>query len=270
LNAVPVRTADFSWDFTAIFSRNRNRIVDLVGSSAILVDNVAGAPVYLINGQPAGVFYGSAYARNPDGSLLLTPQGFPQDERTTGQAVGSIDFVPARTAEGQPSYAAGTSIANAVIGNPNPDWTGSFSTSFTYKKLSLRVLLDAVQGVDVFNADYRTRQGVGLGELAEQELRGELPRGYIFAVYNTQEFRIDNGSFVKLRETALTYTLPPISKFISDLNISLIGRNLYSWDDYKGFDPETSAGGASDLFRAVDFGNVPIPRTYQLRLSATF
>jgi hypothetical protein len=134
----------------------------------------------------------------------------------------------------------------------------------------LRVLLDAVQGVDVFNADYRTRQGVGLGELAEQELRGELPRGYIFAVYNTQEFRIDNGSFVKLRETALTYTLPPISKFISDLNISLIGRNLYSWDDYKGFDPETSAGGASDLFRAVDFGNVPIPRTYQLRLSATF
>ncbi|MGY2131809.1 SusC/RagA family TonB-linked outer membrane protein [Hymenobacter sp. HD11105] len=270
LNAVPVRTADFSWDFTAIFSRNRNRIVDLVGSSAILVDNVAGAPVYLINGQPAGVFYGSAYARNPDGSLLLTPQGFPQDERTTGQAVGSIDFVPARTAEGQPSYAPGTSIANVVIGNPNPDWTGSFSTSFTYKKLSLRVLLDAVQGVDVFNADYRTRQGVGLGELAEQELRGELPRGYIFAVYNTQEFRIDNGSFVKLRETALTYTLPPISKFISDLNISLIGRNLYSWDDYKGFDPETSAGGASDLFRAVDFGNVPIPRTYQLRLSATF
>lgn len=270
LSAVPVRTADFSWDFTAIFSRNRNKIVDLVGSSAILVDNVAGAPVYLINGQPAGVFYGSAYARNPDGSLLLTPQGFPQDERTTGQGVGSIDFTPARNGEGQPSYAPGTTIANVVIGNPNPDWTGSFSTNFTYKKLSLRVLLDAVQGVDVFNADYRTRQGVGLGDLAEQELRGELPRGYIFAVYNTQEFRIDDGSFVKLREAALTYTLPPISKFISDLNVSLIGRNLYSWDDYKGFDPETSAGGASDLFRAVDFGNVPIPRTYQLRLSATF
>ncbi|WP_139252201.1 SusC/RagA family TonB-linked outer membrane protein [Hymenobacter psychrotolerans] len=270
LSATPVRTADFSWDFTAIFSRNRNKIVDLVGSSAVLIDNVTGAPVYLINGQPAGVFYGSAYARNPDGSLLLTPQGFPQDERTTGQSTGAVNFTPAREANGQPSYAQGTSIANVVIGNPNPDWTGSFTTSFTYKKLSLRVLLDAVQGVDVFNADYRTRQGVGLGDLAEKELKGELPRGYIFAVYNTQEFRIDDGSFVKLRETALTYTLPTFSKFISNLNVSVIGRNLYSWDDYKGFDPETSAGGSSDLLRAIDFGNVPIPRTYQLRLAATF
>ncbi|WP_375434457.1 SusC/RagA family TonB-linked outer membrane protein [uncultured Hymenobacter sp.] len=270
LSAAPVKTADFNWDFTVIFSRNRNKIVDLVGTSAIPIDNVTGAPVYLLNGQPAGVFYGSAYARNPNGSLLLTPQGFPQDERATGQSTGDINFTPAREASGQPSYAQGTSIANVVIGNPNPDWTGSFSTNFTYKKLSLRVLFDAVQGVDVFNADYRTRQGVGLGDLAEQELRGELPRGYIFSVYNTQEFRVDDGSFVKLRETALTYTLPTLSKFISNLDVSLIGRNLYSWDDYKGFDPETSAGGSSDLLRAIDFGNVPIPRTYQLRLSATF
>ncbi|WBA43788.1 SusC/RagA family TonB-linked outer membrane protein [Hymenobacter canadensis] len=270
LSVSPVKTTDFSWDFTAIYSRNRNKIVDLVGSSAILIDNVTGAPVYLLNGQPAGVFYGSAYARNPDGSLLLTPQGFPQDERTTGQSTGSTAFTPARNSDGQPSYAQGTSIANVVIGNPNPDWTGSFSTNFTYKRLGLRVLLDAVQGVDVFNADYRTRQGVGLGDLAEKELRGELPRGYIFSVYNTQEFRVDDGSYVKLRETALTYTLPTVSKSISNLSVSVVGRNLYSWDDYKGFDPETSAGGSSDLLRAIDFGNVPIPRTYQLRLAGTF
>jgi TonB-linked SusC/RagA family outer membrane protein len=270
LSVSPVKTADFSWDFTAIYSRNRNKIVDLVGSSAILIDNVTGAPVYLLNGQPAGVFYGSAYARNADGSLLLTPQGFPQDERTTGQSTGAVDFTPARNSDGQPSYAQGTSIANVIIGDPNPDWTGSFSTNFTYKRLGLRVLLDAVQGVDVFNADYRTRQGVGLGDLAEKELRGELPRGYIFSVYNTQEFRVDDGSYVKLRETALTYTLPTVGKFISNLSVSVVGRNLYSWDDYKGFDPETSAGGSSDLLRAIDFGNVPIPRTYQLRLAGTF
>lgn len=271
LSAAPVKTADFSLDFTAIFSRNRNKIVDLVGSAASAIPNVAGAPGYLINGQPVGVFYGSGYARNPDGSLLLTPQGFPQDERVQGaQPSGAVSFTPSRAADGQPGYGVGTSLANVLIGDPNPDWTGSLNTNLSYKKLSLRVLFDAVQGVDVFNADYRTRQGVGLGELAEQELRGELPRGYIFAVYNTQEFRIDNGSFVKLREAALTYTLPPISKFISDLNVSLIGRNLYSWDDYKGFDPETNAGGSSDLLRGIDFGNVPIPRTYQLRIGASF
>jgi hypothetical protein len=55
------------------------------------------------------------------------------------------------------------------------------------------VLLDAVQGVDVFNANKRTRQGVGLGDYAEQELRCDLKRGYIFGIYNTQEFRVDKG-----------------------------------------------------------------------------
>ena len=126
------------------------------------------------------------------------------------------------------------------------------------------------RGNSVFNADKRTRQGVGLGDMAGQELRGEIPRGSIFAIYNTQEFRIDDGSFVKLRETSLSYTLPTFSKAISAVSVSLVGRNLYSWDKYNGFDPETSAGGSSDLLRAIDFGNVPIPRTYQLRLSASF
>ena len=274
LSATPVKTTDFTWDISLIYNRNRNKVLDLPGSNgatqAISIDNAAGAPVYLLSGQPAGVFYGSAYARNPDGSLLLTPQGFPQDERTSGQAVGSTTFVPAREANGQPSYATGTTIANAVIGNPNPNWTGSLNTTFAYKKLALHVLLDAVRGVSVFNADKRTRQGVGLGNLAEQELRGDLPRGYIFAIYNTQEFRVDDGSYVKLRELALSYTLPTISKYINALNIALVGRNLISWDNYNGFDPETSAGGSSDLLRAIDFGNVPIPRTYQLKISATF
>ncbi len=265
LEATPLKTADFSWDLTLIFNRNRNKVRTLVNSQAISISNVAGAPVYLLEGQPAGVFYGTTFATNPDGSLLLTPQGFPQDERGT-QTPGSTEYEVNRNADGQPS---GSPVA-AVIGDPNPDWTGSLGTNFSYKKLALHVLLDAVRGVDVFNADKRTRQGVGLGDFAERELRGELPRGYIFAVYNTEAFRIDNGSFVKLREVALSYTLPPLVKAISSLNVSLVGRNLISWDNYNGFDPETNAGGASDLLRAIDFGNVPIPRTYQLKLSATF
>ena len=274
LGGTPLKTADFTWDVSFIFSRNRNKVLTLPGTpgslQAISIDNAAGAPVYLLEGQPAGVFYGSAYARNPDGSLLLTSQGFRQDERAQGQAVGSTAYTPARASDGQPLYGGTSAVANVVIGNPNPKWTGSFSTTLAYKKLSLHALLDAVQGNSVFNADKRTRQGVGLGDLAGQELRGEIPRGSIYAIYNTQEFRIDDGSFVKLREVALNYTLPTIAKFISALNLTLVGRNLYSWDKYNGFDPETSAGGASDLLRAIDFGNVPVPRTYQVKLSATF
>ncbi len=286
LNLAPIRTTDLRWDVSFIYNRNRNKVTDLLGSGgdvAILIDNSAGVPAYLLNGQPVGVFFGSAYARNPDGSLLLTPQGLRQDERTIGQPTGSPNFTPARGSDGQPSYALGTpasgsnpalpgsAVANVIIGDPNPKWTGSFNSNLSYKKLTMHVLLDAVRGVSVFNADRRTRQGVGIGgQLAEQELRGNLPRGYTFALYNTQEFRIEDGSYVKLREIALSYSLPSFSKAIQDLTLSVVGRNLYSWDTYDGFDPETNAGGTSDLLRSVDFGNVPIPRSYQLKLSASF
>jgi TonB-linked SusC/RagA family outer membrane protein len=269
LNAVPIKTKDFTWDLTLIFSRNRNKVISM--SQPVLgidLSSASGTPAYLIEGQPVGVFFGTGYARNPDGSLLLTAQGFPQSERASSQQPGSVAFVPARKDDG--TFDVSKPLANVIIGDPNPDWTGSLNTNFSYKRLNLHVLLDVVQGVDVFNADKRTRQGVGLGDYAERELRGELPRGYIFAIYNTQEFRIDDGSYTKLREVALSYTFPNLIKGLSSLNVALIGRNLYSWDNYNGFDPETNAGGNNDLLRGIDFGNVPIPRTYQVKLTASF
>jgi len=45
---------------------------------------------------------------------------------------------------------------------------------------------------------------------------------------------------------------------------------LFSIDDYTGYDPETNAGGNSDLLRGIDFGNVPIPRTFQFSVTAKF
>ena len=265
LDVVPVKTKDFTWDFTAIFNRNRNKVLSL-GSPAIAISSPAGAP-YLLQGQPASVYYGTGYARDDSGNLILTKDGFPQSERAISQAVGSTDFVKARL-DGQPDTKYPT--ANIVIANPNPKWTGSFTTNLTYKALTLHILLDMVQGVDVFNADRRTRQGVGMGDYVEKELRGELPRGYIFAIYNTEEWRVESGSYTKLREVSLSYSLPKLFKSVSNINVSLIGRNLYSWDKYTGFDPETNAGGTNDLLRGLDFGNVPIPRTYQVKLGVTF
>ncbi|MBO0937376.1 SusC/RagA family TonB-linked outer membrane protein [Fibrella sp. HMF5335] len=270
LDVNPVKTADFNWDFTVIYNQNRNKVTDLGGLTVLDVgaEGTSGAPVRLLLNQPVGVFFGTGYARNPDGTLLLSPSGFPMSERATAANTGTIEFTPARGADGKVDVTK--PLANIIIGNPNPKWTGSFSTNLSYKKLNLHVLLDAVQGLDVFNADKRTRQGVGLGDYAERELRGELPRGYIFGIYNTQEFRVDNGSYTKLREVSLSYTLPQITPAIKRLSVGLIGRNLYSWDSYTGFDPETNAGGNNDLIRGVDFGNVPIPRTYQVKLTATF
>lgn len=156
-----------------------------------------------------------------------------------------------------------------IIGDPNPDYTATLITEVNYKGFGFRIQLDAVRGVDVFNADFRTRQGVGNGKVAEQEQTGQLPRGYISRIYTTEEWRIDDGSFTKLREVSLSYNFGKIN-FLNDLTFMITGRNLHSWDKYKGYDPEVNAAGQSTLLRGIDFGAVPIPKTYSLTLQAKF
>ncbi len=262
LNATPVRTKNFSWDLTAIFNRNRNKAVD-IGGGLVLFNTVGGAPVAIANDEPIGFFYGTFYARDNNGNIIKNAAGIPLTEQGTQNT--SLTYTPQRDANGLPTG----SVLNKKIGDPNPTYTSTITNDFKYKRLSLHTQFDIVQGVDVFNADYRTRQGVDNGKIAEAEDLGKLPRGYIAGVYNIQEFRVDDGSFVKLREVALSYNFGKIKGF-SDLTVSLAGRNLISWDNYHGYDPEVNAAGQSTLLRGIDFGTVPIPRTFNVGLRAKF
>ena len=264
LNIMPVRTTNLSWDLTLIYNQNRNKITEL-GSPTVAISNVAGAPSFLIEGMPASVFYGTAIARD-DGQILLTPQGLLQSEKGTQNSATPLEYQVQRDANGQPT---GANI-RAVIGDPNPDFTGSIMSNLSYKNFNFSFLFDFVQGLDVFNADKRTRQGVGIGDYAEKEMTGELPRGYIYALYNTEEWRVDDGAYTKLREISLSYSFRNPLRGVSNINLGVVGRNLVSWDNYNGYDPETNAGGNSDILRGVDFGNVPVPRTYKMQLTVTF
>lgn len=263
LTGSPVKSKDWNWDLTAIYNHNRNEVLN-IGQALNLLSTNAGAPVALLQGQPVGVFYGTFFALDANGNQIKNATGFPQIERGTQN--GPLSYTTQRDGNGLPT---GTTLRK-VVGDPNPDYTASLVNEVGYKDLSLRVQLDAVQGVDVWNADFRTRQGVGNGKVAEQEHRGELPRGYINSVYQIEEWRVDDGSFVKLREISLSYRFGKIKNIFRDLTLSLSGRNLISWDDYKGYDPEVNAGGQSTVLRGVDFGAVPIPRTFSLSLAAKF
>jgi hypothetical protein len=256
LNGTPVRNENFNWNTSVIYSRNRNKAIS-VGGLRLFSTN-PGAPVAIIDGAPIGVFYGTFFAHDESGNLLTTAAGVPTTER------GIQDGTSYTTQRGPDGLPSGTPLRR-IVGDPNPDYTFSFVNDFSYKNLSLRVQLDGVQGADVWNADWRTRQGVGNGKVAEQEHNGLLPRGYIAGVYAVEEWRIDDGSFVKLREVSLNYNVGKVS-FFKDLSISLSGRNLVSWDDYKGYDPEVNSGGQSTILRGIDFGSVPIPRTFSLGL----
>ncbi|TNE62859.1 MAG: SusC/RagA family TonB-linked outer membrane protein [Bacteroidetes bacterium] len=260
LYGTPVRTRNFSWDFGINFSRNRNKITNL-GQARTSVPNVTGAPIFLVDGEPLGVFYGTYIARNDDGTPLLTSQGFLQQER------GDLDTgLPMRDANGQPTG----DILQKVIGDPNPDYIVGASTTIKVKRFSLTAVLESVQGADVFDADKRTRQGVGIGEYAEQELSGELPRGWVWAIYPILEWRMEDGSFTKLRELTLSYTIPKIGNALENTVISVGGRNLFSIDNFFSYDPETNAGGQSNLMRNVNFGQVPIPRVYTFTIKTNF
>ena len=263
LNLTPVTNKNVRWDVTGIFNRTRNKALH-IGQALTLLSTNAGAPIAILEGQPIGVFYGTFFATDNNGNQLKSTTGIPQQE--LGIQALPLSYIPQRGANGLPAGAA----LRKIIGNPNPDYTASLVNEVNFKKFNLRVQLDAVQGVDVFNADWRTRQGVGNGKVAEQEDRAQIPRGYVSGVYAIEQWRIDDGSFVKLREVSLGYSFGKIRNIFNGLTVSLSGRNLISWDHYKGYDPEVNAGGQSTVLRGIDFGAVPIPRTFSFGIQAKF
>ena len=262
LTGAPVANKNLRWDVTAIYNHNRNKAIN-IGQALNLLSTNAGAPVAIIQGQPIGVFYGTFFAVAADGSQVKNTSGIPQTEK--GVQTGVLSYTTTRDVNGLPSGAT----LRRIVGNPNPDYTASLVNEITWKKLGLRVQLDALQGADVWNADWRTRQGVGNGLVAEQEDLGKIPRGYVAGVYAIEEWRVDNGAYVKLRELSLSFDFGKV-KSISDITISFSGRNLISWDNYKGYDPEVNAGGQSTILRGIDFGATPIPKTFSFGIKASF
>ncbi|WP_222984583.1 SusC/RagA family TonB-linked outer membrane protein [Flagellimonas meishanensis] len=247
LRGVPIKSDDFSWDVTATFSKNENVVTNVAGGGQFALAG-SFATNFVIEGEPLGVFYRQFYARDPDGSISLDEDGYPF-RGTTEDGEGS-----------------------KVIGDPNPDWFGSLINEFTYKNFKLRIQLDAVQGFDVFNWNRRLLDNVifGGGSNVGEELLGNRPKGFGGAQAGIFEEFVEDGSFVKLRELALSYNFKPPIDHIDNVQLSLVGRNLISWDDYSGWDPEINTPGQSNGVRGFDFAGVPIPRTYQLGINVSF
>jgi TonB-linked SusC/RagA family outer membrane protein len=291
LGVTPLKTKDMRLEVFGTFSHNDNLVTKLsTGAALNPIASPTGAPIFLIEGAPVGVFYGNFYARDANGDILNRPikvsllkdgkvvetqvNSLPQVERGNVQGAKTpLEYTPFRNGSGQAVITGtGSTILRKVLGNPNPRNIWSAGTSFKFKGLTFSALLDAVSGVEIWNADKRTRNNVGIGQLSEQELKGELPRGTVAAYAGIDEFRVDDASFVKLRELSLSYDLGNILKIkgMSNLELSVTGRNLYSWDTYFGYDPETNATGQGSVARGIDFGNSPIPRSVQFALKASF
>ncbi|MEX2110808.1 MAG: SusC/RagA family TonB-linked outer membrane protein [Gemmatimonadaceae bacterium] len=263
LNTVNMTRPRFAWRSRFTYSANRSKIDKLVSAADTLLFDYLNA---IIIGEPIGVFLGGTYARTPDGQIAYR-------DFTTG---GQTYLLPYRQ---QDTLASGAIVnSRRVIGDPNPKFVATFGNSFEIgERINVNVLLDGRFGNDVANFSRRIQELFGAAKVNEREISGDTiqrtfslnptGRSLIYEEY------IEDGSYVKLREIAVQFTLPPglVSRFGAEgASLRLAGRNLKTWTDYSGLDPETNSFSASTVSRGVDFATTPLPRQFIVGLSFNY
>ncbi|MGH7447686.1 MAG: TonB-dependent receptor domain-containing protein [Longimicrobiales bacterium] len=240
LNTVNVRRGGFGWTSTLIYSRNENRIEKL-------------------EGDPYFVGYGNRIEEGlPIGMLYMT--GFRRDSVTN--EILSDDVGPL------------ASTTRVIVGDPWPEWTGSLSNEFTLgSNWSASFMLDGQFGHDLWNQTRRIQDIFGAGPLYDQLLREEITAAERTRHQSIWENYVEDASFVKLRQLALRYDtnaswLRNIGA--SNMRIEILGRNLKTWTDYSGYDPEINMFGLNTVERGVDFAVYPNARVYTLGVRLTY
>lgn len=101
---------------------------------------------------------------------------------------------------------------------------------------------------------------------------------YYKAFYDVNDFNdfwIEDGTYVKLRELSLSFNVPKrtlsnlTSGFVKEFKLSLIGRNLLTFTNYTGFDPEVGTTNGTQIY-AYDFMGYPNFRSMSASLELKF
>ena len=270
LRTVNVARNNFGWNSQLSFSANRNKVTKLVaGADTIWGTTSLGYLNAVIKGQPLGIFYGGVYAKNADGTLASDT--FTVAVPGKGNQLLRYPYLLRyNTVTHRYVSHAGTNVVtiDSIIGDPNPKWQASLSNTFTLgKSFTLNVLLDGRFGNKVANFSRRIEELFGASPRVEKEIMGDTTyrafevnpagRSLIYQEY------IEDGSFVKLREVALAIHIgQDWARYLgaASADLRFAGRNLYTWTNYSGLDPEVNLFGANTVAQGVDFGNTPIPR----------
>ncbi len=171
---------------------------------------------------------------------------------------------------GSPAVRAATA---QYIGDPNPDWQGSLLNEFRLgRNLRVNFLLDGMFGHDMWNQTIRIMDIFGAGPLPEQVANGEIEQATRARIQGMFEPYVEDASFVKLRQLSVTYDISDVvsGMGISSASIELGGRNLYTWTDYRGYDPEINMFGTNTVERGVDFAVYPNPRQFTFGVRASY
>lgn len=274
VNAVPVHTSDFEWNTTLNFAYNDSEVLNLGGASSLQIDGASSrsgnVSVQNIVGSSYGELVGYKYKR-VDGQIVYK-DGIPQhaDELSS-------------------------------LGNGVYKFTGGWSNSFKYKNISLAFLLDFKVGAKLFSGSNYSFYSEGLHKNTLAGRTASNPRGEIIGqgvmldasgnyVPNTvavdaqtyysgicnqnigEEF-VYNASFLKLRELSLGYEFPKMildkMKVVKGLNVSLVGRNLWTIIKHTdNIDPEAAYNNSNG--QGLELNGYPATRSIGFNVNVKF
>ncbi len=276
LTGAPVVTTDFSWDIMLNWSKNNSTIVELNGEIQRLeLYKAEGNQITVVAdvGGAYGDMWGKGFVYHDNGKPMVKEDGVPMTSEMK------------------------------ILGNIMPDWLAGINNSFTYKGINFSFLIDARVGGDVYS---RTNQdGWATGSL--KSTTGNNPNGvpvrdpledgggYLFDgvfedgtpndIYKDLDgFRwnswaraerwLYDGTYVKLREMSLTYSLPRSiigTGLLRGVDLSVFGRNLaILYTKCENFDPEVSNRNATQVSQGSEFGANPSARNIGFRVKLSF
>jgi TonB-linked SusC/RagA family outer membrane protein len=253
----------FRWTTSLNMTFNRNKVVSLPNG-----DILGGLGNYLNiarEGEPLGSFFGYKMVG-------------------VNTTTGMIDFEHNDGSVGRPTFPEDRKI----IGDPNPDFFGGITNTFFYKNFDLSVMGQFSYGNDIFNYNlFSVLSGSGTSNGLVDWTRRWRQEGDVTDVPRPAPASFDNatistrfiedGSFFRLRNITLGYTLPTAITdkwHIKALRIYATVQNAHVFTKYRGYDPEvgTSQGGASNpgLIYGYDYGSYPQPRIFTGGFTMTF
>jgi TonB-linked SusC/RagA family outer membrane protein len=245
IRATPILREAFSWDVTFGVATNDSKVENLGTPEAILeLRKLSGTPDFVVGGSfikhqvgyPIGAYFEQKVV-----SAALLPDGNPDIPRVLcddGKGSTMICAGPDLT------YNTGDDAPDVFLGKSSPGTEGAFSSTLTlFKNFRVYGLVDFKRDFMKIDGNFRARCAV-FGRCFENFYPLQTDPKIVAGLRSNGQlvdYYIRNSSFAKLREVSFSYTLPPINTRWARFNravVTLAGRNLATWTDYPGLEPE--------------------------------
>lgn len=279
-------TDNFSYSFSLTGDNTKQKIDHM--DSAPFRRNATTAQgqdvFYYKSGEKLGIIYGTKWVHTFE-QLKENPAN--ANANAADYVVNSDGYLVAasklgKTTEAPIAYVNAAGATQHVIGDVNPDFSFGFANNLRWRNFSVYALLDGVKGGDIYNF---TKQWMyqderhGTQDQSGRPQADRRPLGFYSAgLYNglvASDHFVEDGSYARLRELSVAYNMSQnmLSRFglnrtIKGAKIAFIGRNVFTWTSYSGFDPEVTAGG--DFNYRIDGFRYPNFRTFTGQIELQF